>query len=280
MFDPSKRQALTHEFGERGLIVLQSVLSLEDVNRVNQAIDEHRERYPDDWCRLSDSMLQCVNVLPKTDAFDFTIENPSLLDLLVEFIGKDVTFESFSIMIRDPTENLDEIKEWHRDTIRDYKRRKEIDEVSLIYYLTDVTESDHLFSIIPETHNRLIDLRPGHHRFEQEFDVCGPAGTAILFHGRCIHTGKLKRKSRQRRTLHIYYSRASGPRTAEWSDIPPRLYEKTDPFLPPLLYSKWNCSDVIDGAGKKPQNVNPKLTPTEVFAEAMRRTHQEQRNHG
>ena len=275
MFHASKRRALAREFEEQGFLVLQDILSPKNVNRVNRAVDEHLERNPDDWCRLSDSLLQCVNVLPKTDAFDFTVENPSILRILVELIGREVTFESFSIMIRNPTANLNEIKGWHRDSIRDYARRKEIDEISLIYYLTDVTENDHQFSIIPESHNRLVDLRPGQHRPEQEFDVWGPAGTVVLFHGRCIHRGKLKANSRQRRTLHIYYSRAAGPRTAEWSDIPPRLYQKADASLPPLLYSKWNCNDVLDGAGKKPRDVDPKLTPMEVFREAMRRASQE-----
>ena len=43
---------------------------------------------------------------------------------------------------------------------REYDRRMEIDAVSIMLYLTDVTETDHCFAIVPESHNRLVDLDP------------------------------------------------------------------------------------------------------------------------
>src|SRR5262249_42382680 len=161
-------------------------------------------------------------------AFDDAIENPVTLSVLRGLLGEGITFAELGIMIRDPTVNLSDIKGWHRDLTRDFNRRKEIDAISLIYYLTDVTEHDHCFSIIPETHNGSVDLRPEDVMPGMEYDVLGPAGTALLFHARCIHAGKLRADSRQRRTIHIYYARAGQARTSEWSTIPPRLYRKCD----------------------------------------------------
>lgn len=120
----------------------------------------------------------------------------------------------------------------------------------MIYYLTDVSEKDHRFSIIPETHQRLVDMRPEEVHPGDEVDITGPAGTAMIFHARCIHSAKVTENSRERRTLHLYYWDAQHPRTSITSQIPPRLYEKIDPRLPPKLYSKWKVTDTLDAIGK------------------------------
>jgi len=147
----------------------------------------------------------------------------------------------------------------------------EIEYVSVVYYLTDVTENDHCLSIIPGSHYRLVDLMPSEVTPGTEFDVIGPAGTAVIFHGRSIHAGKLKPRSRQRRTLHIYYARADQPRYSEWTEIPRRLYQKTDPHLPPLLYSKWNATQVFEGVGKKPRDLPAAMPVAEMIREVQRR---------
>ena len=124
--------------------------------------------------------------------FDFAIENPTTLAILRSLMGELITFEEFEILIRNPTTKTQDIKAWHRDATRDYNRRMEIEYVSLVYYLTDVSENDHCLSIIPGSHYRLVDLKPADVTPGSEFDVTGPAGTAVIFHGRCIHAGKLK----------------------------------------------------------------------------------------
>jgi hypothetical protein len=101
--------------------------------------------------------------------------------------------------------------------------------------------------------------------------VIGPAGTAVIFHGRCIHSGKLKPQSRQRRTLHVYYARSDQHRYSEWTEIPERLYNKTDALLPPLLYSKWNPAAVFEGVGKKPRDLPSSMSTAEMIREVQRR---------
>ena len=96
----------------------------------------------------------------------------------------------------------------------------------------------------------------------------------MLFHARCLHSGKLKPTSRERRTLHIYYSRNDQARTSEWSDIPERLHRKHDPTLPPQLYSKWNLTDVFEGTGKKPKDLDPSMSAADMIREVQRRANQ------
>jgi ectoine hydroxylase-related dioxygenase (phytanoyl-CoA dioxygenase family) len=155
--------------------------------------------------------------------------------------------------------------------IRDFNRCMEINAVSLVYYLSDVGENDHCLSVIPESHAARVDMKPQDIQPGEELDIHGPAGTAVFFHARCIHTGKLKPNSRQRRTIHIYFGDADAPRTSEWSQIPPRLHEKKDASLPPRLYAKWNSTRVIEGTGQKPRDVDPTMSAAEMIRVVQQR---------
>ena len=262
---------LAKEFNQQGFLRVENALSAEQVATFNAAVDRHLEAYPGDWIELSDSFSEGTNVLPHTSDFDEAIENPITLDILRAHIGEQITFEEFAIMLRNPTANLNEVKGWHRDIIREYERRMEIDAVSVMMYLSDVGPSDHCFSIVPETHERLVDVNPLDVPPDAGVDVIGPAGTAVIFHARAIHTGRLKETSTQRRTLQAYYSAWRDQRTAEWSEIPPRLYQKQDPALPPRFYAKWNQTNILDGVGKRPPDIDPSLPLSEVIKEVQRR---------
>ena len=264
-------ETLAREFEEQGYVKVEHALSREQLTRFNAAVDRHRESHPERWVELSDSFREGTNVLPDTEDFDEAIENPTTLDILRAIIGEDITFEEFAIMLRDSTSNLGEIKGWHRDIVREYDRRMEIDAVSVMLYLSDVTENDHCFSIVPETHSRLVDVNPLDVDPGDGIDVLGPAGTAVIFHARAIHCGHLKPNSGQRRTLQAYYSRWRNQRTAEWSDIPERLYAKSDPTLPRRFYDKWNVTRILEGVGKRPADLSPDLSVSEVIQEVQRR---------
>jgi Phytanoyl-CoA dioxygenase (PhyH) len=271
---PLEQRAQLEEFARQGFLSVPNALTPAQIWAFNREIDEYLKQFPQEWIHFDASLVQTVNVLPRTSAFDATIENRLTLDLLRGLLGDEISFEEFSIMIRYPTTRAMDIKSWHRDITRDYERRNEIQAISLIYYLTDVTETDHCFSIIPETHNRLVDYRPDDVLPGMERDLLGPAGTAVLFHARCLHSGKLKPTSRERRTLHLYYSRYGQARTSEWSDIPARLFRKNDPTLPSHLYSKWNLTDVFEGTGKKPKDLDPAMPAADMIREVQRRANQ------
>ena len=264
-------RALALEFHERGFLIIPNALSSAQLSVLNGAVDRDLEKHKDKWVTFDESLIETPDVISRTGEFDFTIENPLTLGIMRSFLGELITFEEFEIIIRNPTAKSQDIKAWHRDATRDYNRRMEIEYVSLVYYLTDVTESDHCLSIIPGSHYGRVDLNPMEVTPGSEFDVIGPAGTAVIFHGRCIHSGKLKPQSRQRRTLHVYYARSDQHRYSEWTEIPERLYNKTDALLPPLLYSKWNPAAVFEGVGKKPRDLPSSMSTADMIREVQRR---------
>ena len=252
-----------------GYVVIENALSADELSALNAAVDRYLDAYPEEWIQMNDYTIEIENLLPRTDDFDGIVEDQQMLDILRHVIGENITFEQFSFMIRNPAPEASAFRGWHRDLTRDYNRRKEIDAISSIYYLTDVTESDTCFTIIPESHKRLIDLDPADVGPDEGVDIRGPAGTALLFHVGCVHAGKVKANSRQRRTLHVYYSRSGVPRTAEWSDIPERLYTKVDPALPETFYSKWNESEVFEGVGKIPEGLDRSVPTPELVKAAL-----------
>jgi ectoine hydroxylase-related dioxygenase (phytanoyl-CoA dioxygenase family) len=264
-------RALALEFHERGFLIIPNALSSAQLSVLNGVVDRDLEKHKDKWVTFDESLIETPDVISRTPEFDFTIENPLTFGIMRSLLGELITFEEFEIIIRDPTVKSQDIKAWHRDATRDYNRRMEIEYVSLVYYLTDVTESDHCLSIIPGSHYRRVDLNPMEVTPGSEFDVIGPAGTAVIFHGRCIHSGKLKPHSRQRRTLHVYYARSDQHRYSEWTEIPERLYNKTDALLPPLLYSKWNPAAVFEGVGKKPRDLPSSMSTADMIREVQRR---------
>lgn len=254
------------ELRDNGFVILPNILTPAEVATLNTAIEEDMQEYPAEWAFFGDAFVQTVDILPRRTDFDQTIEHPAVLPVLEEVIGPDLTFEEFSVIVRNPTTERADHKAWHRDIIRDYDRRWEIEAISAVYYLTDVGERDHCFSIVPGTHSANADLRPEDIQAGMEVDLLAPAGSVILFHARCLHAGKLKPHSRLRRTLHLYYSRLNAPRTSEWSTIPQRLYGTRK-----ILYAKWNRTDVIDGTGRKPRDLDPATGTADMLKEAQRR---------
>lgn len=270
-FTATQLDEMARHFDVQGYLRVENALTAEQIRNLNQTVDRHLEDCPDGWMALSDSFCEAIDVLPHTAAFDEVIESPFMLEILRAILGEDLTFEEFAIMLRNPTANLNEIKGWHRDIVRDYERRKEIYAISVMWYLTDVSPTDHCFCIVPESHNRLVDLNPLDVAADAGVDLIGPAGTAVLFHARAIHNARLKTNSTQRRTLQAYFSNRLDQRTNEWTSIPPRLYQKSDPALPAHFYAKWNVTNIQDGVGKRPADLDPGLPMTEVIKEVQRR---------
>ncbi|MDB5337959.1 MAG: hypothetical protein JWN70_3578 [Planctomycetaceae bacterium] len=271
VLDQLQLEQMAEDFHRLGYLRVEQALTAEQIRRFNVAVDRHIEKFPDDWISLSDSFCEGTNILPHTADFDEVIENRKTLDILQAILGENITFEEFAIMLRNPTANLNEIKGWHRDLIREYDRRHEIDAVSIMFYLTDVSSTDHCFCIVPESHNRLLDLNPKDVPADAGVDLIGPAGTAVIFHARAIHNARLKQNSTQRRTLQAYYSNRLDQRTNEWTQIPPRLYQKHDPSLPPHFYSKWQVTNILNGVGKRPADIAPDVPLSEVIREVQRR---------
>ena len=137
-------------YTENGYVVVPRALSAAEVDTVNDAIDRDLVDNQLLWKDRGNGRSQNVNVLLGQQELDFTMFPPSLLPLMEAIMGPELCAEEHSAMIRAPNPDGPTECSWHRDNegqVRDPPYRTGY--LSVVYYLTDVDDSTHTFSVLP-----------------------------------------------------------------------------------------------------------------------------------
>ena len=212
--------------------------------------------------------------------FDDVITHPGILPLSRRLLGDGITFEEFSVTVREPIEEklAGGIKQqaWHRDDCHRLDHPLLLQSLSVVIYLTDVDDgaTQHTFSIMPEslaTKRGLpgVGNRAAEERLLEEdapllgrpdparpagaegsaFDVVGKAGTAIFFHTGNLHAGTVRQTPVERRSIHLYYGHADQPPLSNHlTATPRRLSESADRETRRLFSKKNEVTKVFEGA--------------------------------
>ncbi len=109
-----------------------------------------------------------------------------------------------------------------------------------MFYLSDVDESTHTFSVLPGTavNDELSPL--AHYDLDAAHHIEGPRGTAVVFNAGMFHAGNVRRSDVERRTVHMYCGRASSPPISNHTIVPKRLWAHPDAATR-AYYSKPNA---------------------------------------
>src|SRR5262249_32240207 len=116
-FSATQLEEMVRHFDVQGYLRVENALTADQIRRLDRAVGRPLKECPDDWLTLSDSFCEANDVLPHTADFDEVIESPLMLEVLRAILGENLTFEQFSIMLRNATANLNEVKGWHRDIV-------------------------------------------------------------------------------------------------------------------------------------------------------------------
>ena len=182
-------------FKENGYLVVPNALSVEEVQSINEAIDRDLVENPVMWIdRGQSGRCQNVHALLACPEMDVTMRPPTLLPLMNAIMGEDICAEEHSVMLRAPNPDGDTECRWHRDANRENRADSELPYytryLSVVFYLTDVDDTTHTFSVLPGTAQstelfplEAYDLSAAQH-------LVGPAGTAILFNASTFHAGQ------------------------------------------------------------------------------------------
>ena len=215
-------------FAKNGYLVIPEALSTGEVEKINRAIDRDLSENEEMWRGDKAGRYQNVNSLLVQPELDITMRPPSLLPLMEVIMGRDLCAEEHSVMIRaanpaGPTECS-----WHRDGDRTGSPPYYTFYLSVVFYLSDVDDTTHTFSVLPGSGQTQalhsleeLDLGEAEH-------LTGPAGTAILFNSVTFHAGNVRQSAVERRTIHIYCGRTSGPPLSNYTIFPRRLSAGAD----------------------------------------------------
>ncbi len=220
-------------FKENGYVVVPDALSAEEVRSINEAIDRDLAENPVMWIdRGQSGRCQNAHALLACPEMDVTMRPPTLLPLMTAIMGEDICAEEHSVMLRAPNPDGDTECRWHRDASGEgsnaagpphYTRY-----LSVVFYLTDVDDTTHTFSVLPGTAQSTELLPLEAYDLNTAQHLIGPAGTAILFNASTFHAGNVRRTTSERRTIHIYCGRTTDRYLSNHTIFPRRLWEGKD----------------------------------------------------
>lgn len=216
------REAQIAFYRAHSFVVLPDLLSDGQVTALNEAIDRDREQHPFMWYCEGSPDYNC-NLLLTEPIFEITIRQPTVLSLIERLMGGPFCFEELSVRHTGPSPEARPTG-WHRDRPHWLDHPLHLDYPQVIYYLTDVDEGTHCFTISPEPADGEVLDRAGQVERGGTIYFHGRAGSAILFNAAALHGVTIRQTERHRRIVQVYYGHPHRPCLSEVTLIPPRLW--------------------------------------------------------
>jgi ectoine hydroxylase-related dioxygenase (phytanoyl-CoA dioxygenase family) len=222
-----------------GYVVLPDLLSPDLVAEMNAAIDRDRQENRFMWYCQTSPDYNC-NLLLTEPVFEEAIRQPRLLALVERLMGGPFCFEELAVRHTPPREE-GRATDWHRDRGYWHEHPLNLDYPQVIYYLTDVDEGTHSFTISPEpAAGPVLEEKQAHLERGGTLYFHGRAGSAILFNCATLHGVTLRKTERHRRIIQVYYGHPDRPSLSQVTLMPPRLWrDHPDPEIR-RFYGKFN----------------------------------------
>lgn len=235
---PEEFQAQLAFFRANSYLVLPDLLSRDQVAELNAAMDRDRAERPYFWGTAS-SANGTSNLLLTEPVFEPVVRHPRVLPLVEALMGGPVCFEELSVQITRPSLEARPTG-WHRDRGHWMEHPLHLDYPQIIYYLTDVEEGNHHFTLSPEPADGAVLDTAAQLERGGSFHFYGKAGSGILFNAATLHGATIAKTEKERRILQIYYGHEQRPPLAEVTLMPPRLWrDDPDPEIR-RFYGKLN----------------------------------------
>ena len=216
------------EYAKVGYTVVDNVLAAEELAVINRVIDNDLLKRSPFWMeREHGNVVLNVHMLLIYQELDITMHTPKIMPIIESILGPEACAEEHSVRIRKAFDG-DPYCNWHRDG-QGWPQHKSsspyfTNYISVAYYLSDVNNSTHSFSVLPGS------IRDGKLSDISEYDkknahhIVGEKGTAIIFNAAIFHGGNVRKTDTERRTIHTYWGRSSNPPVSNYTIFPQRLW--------------------------------------------------------
>ena len=256
-FSSLERESHLAHFRAHSYVVLPDLLSPEWVATLNAAIDRDRKERPYFWGTASSNGTS--NLLLTEPVFEDVVRHPVVLPLVETLMDGPICFEELSVQITPPSKQ-GRPTGWHRDRHHWLEHPLHLDYPQIIYYLSDVAEGNHHFTLSPEPADGEVLDKEAQLVRGGSVPFYGKAGSGILFNAAILHGATIAQTEQERRILQVYYGHLQRPPLAEVSLIPARLWRNAPDPEVRRFYGKLNryTTDMLHWMGApSPEPVAP-----------------------
>jgi ectoine hydroxylase-related dioxygenase (phytanoyl-CoA dioxygenase family) len=203
--DSAKRQ-----LEEQGYLILPDFLSEAEVEqyraRVEELFAEEGDRSGGEF-KQEPGARRLANLVDKGEIFESAIQRPEVLECVEAVLGPD--FKLSSLNVRSASPHSDTAQPLHVDSgeLPDERGNAVCNSV---WMLDDFTDQNGALRLVPGSHRWKRLPEPGA-QGEGEILVTGKAGTVVVMNAHAWHGGSANRTDRQRRAMHVYYTRGDKP---------------------------------------------------------------------
>ena len=195
---------------EQGFLVFPALLSSGEVAEFNARVEELFALEGDgagSEFRTEPGARRIANAVDKGRIFETVIETPQVLEAMEFVLGPDFKLSSLNIRSANPRNGSAQPLHVDSGALPDSRGNSVCNSVWL---LDDFTEKNGALRVVPGSHKWGRAPEPGA-RPDGEILMTGKAGDVIVMNAHMWHGGSENFTDRQRRAMHVYYTRADKP---------------------------------------------------------------------
>ena len=195
---------------EQGFLVFPALLSPEQVARFNERVEELFTLEGDgagSEFLTEPGARRIANAVDKGRIFETVVETPEVLEAIEIVLGPDFKLSSLNIRSANPHNGCAQPLHVDSGVLPDVRGNSVCNSVWL---LDDFTEHNGALRIVPGSHKWGRVPEAGA-KVDGEILVTGKAGDVVVMNAHMWHGGSENFTDRQRRAMHVYYTRGDKP---------------------------------------------------------------------
>lgn len=226
MLSDSAKQQLE----ENGYLILPGFLSQDHVKKINARVEElfaaEGDRSGAEFKR-EPGARRLANLVDKGELFEKVIETSEILECMQAVLGSDFKLSSLNVRSANPHGTGGQPLHADSGAIPDERGYSVCNSV---WMLDDFTEDNGALRVVPGSHRWRRLPEPGA-KVEGEMLVTGKAGTVVVMNAHMWHGGTDNRTDRQRRAMHVYYTRGDKPQQQyQKQSLRPEVQQRLSPL--------------------------------------------------